>query len=230
MRQSSTSSACALSQQIFMWPSCLKFLQNAKTEGLAKLKFCWVSRLDNKYLNITTELHSCYQNQKQILSAKLDASTFTFCTLSAKCKMCQKKKEMQLITKVTYQEIKWLSEEEMWEACRQAWVCILLRSTAQPPLSIVTSLGCSLLSLSLSRGWQNYLLHQSWGWANASTQRTPFHRASPTVTKETEPIMPEYQWHGHPPFCAPQGLWLSCSAAWSCLLSLLLSCYTDGSV
>lgn len=92
MRQSSTSSVRGLSQQIFMWPSCLKFLQNAKTEGLAKLRFCWVSRLDNKYLNTTTELHSCYQNQKQIFSSKLDSSLFAFCTLSAKCKMHQKKK------------------------------------------------------------------------------------------------------------------------------------------
>lgn len=107
MQQSSTPSACGLSQQIFMWPSCQKFLQNAKTEGLAKLRFCWVSRLDNKYLNLATELHSCYQNQKQIFSAKLDSSLFTFRTLSAKCKMHQKNKKMQLITKVTYQESGW---------------------------------------------------------------------------------------------------------------------------
>lgn len=60
-----------------------------------------------------------------------------------------------------------------------------------------------------------------------STQRTPFHTTSPTVAKKTQPITLEYQWHGHPPFCAPQGLWVSCSAAcagpaiwfhrWKCL-------------
>ncbi|KAI4816400.1 hypothetical protein KUCAC02_008727, partial [Chaenocephalus aceratus] len=55
-----------------------------------------------------------------------------------------------------------------------------------------------------------------------STQRTPFHAASPTVAKETLPITLEYQWHGRPPFCAPQGLRLSCSAEWSCLCWL---CY-----
>lgn len=56
-----------------------------------------------------------------------------------------------------------------------------------------------------------------------STQRTPFHIASPTVAKETQPITLEYQWHGHPPFCAPQGLWLSSSAEWSCSLCYLVT-------
>lgn len=55
--------------------------------------------------------------------------------------------------------------------------------------SVVTLHVCSLISP--SRGWQNYLLHQSWGWANPPSQRTPFHTANPTVAKETQPIMLE---------------------------------------
>lgn len=54
-----------------------------------------------------------------------------------------------------------------------------------------------------------------------STHRTPFHIAGPTVAKETEPFTLEYQWCGHPPFCAPQGLWVSCSVVWSCLCYLV---------
>lgn len=36
-----------------------------------------------------------------------------------------------------------------WDVGRHAWLWILWKSTAQAPLSIVTSLGCSLVSLSL---------------------------------------------------------------------------------
>lgn len=84
---------------------------------------------------------------------------------------------MQQITEVRTQEIKQLSEDEMQEADRFAWVWFLWKSTAQPPLSIVTSLGCSLVSL--SRGWQNYLLHQSWGWANAPHRGLHFTQPAP---------------------------------------------------
>lgn len=50
---------------------------------------------------------------------------------------------------------------------------------AQPSFT-VTSLGSlSHLSSFLSRGWQNYLLHQSWGWANAPHRGLHFTQPAP---------------------------------------------------
>lgn len=69
-------------------------------------------------------------------------------------------------------EIRWGSEVE---GSRQAWV--IWKSTAQPSFSIVTSVGCSLVSL--SRGWQNYLLHQSWGWASDPHRGLHFTQPAP---------------------------------------------------
>lgn len=61
------------------------------------------------------------------------------------------------------------------DARRQAWD--LWKPAAKPSFSRVTSLGCSLVSP--SRGWQNYLLHQSWGWANAPHRGLHFTQPAP---------------------------------------------------
>lgn len=64
-------------------------------------------------------------------------------------------------------QVVWVRRDNRW---KQADVHGLRSLEAQPSFSAVTSLGFLSLSLSLG-GWQNYLLHQSWGWAKRSTQR-----------------------------------------------------------
>lgn len=81
------------------------------------------------------------------------------------------------------------------------------------------------LSVRLSRDWQNYLLHQSWGWANAPHRGLHFTQPAPLWPRRRSQSCWSISGNSHPPFCAPQGLWVSC-----CRCSLLLSCYTDGSV
>lgn len=106
--------------------------------------------------------------------------------------------------KVSTQEIKPV-EDELQEVHRRAQAEILWRCAAQPPFSIVTSLGCSLVSV--SRGLTE-LSSASEPWpGQRSAQRTPFHTAEPCRGQGDG----ANHWRsvtdtGHPPFCAPQGL------------------------
>lgn len=208
--------------EIVTWPSRLKICtkqQNRLVNPSAKA--CWVWRLDNECPS-TLALFLWTKTQRWIFS-----STLIFSRSSRP--RASEHRTKNAVNNRSQNPGNGVAEWG-WDVGRHAWLWILWKSTAQAPLSIVTSLGCSLVSLSLSRGWQNYLLHQSWGQANAPHIGLHFTQPAPLWPRRHRQSCWSVSGSGHPPFCAPQGLWLSCSAAWSCLCSLLLSCYTDGSV
>lgn len=106
--------------------------------------------------------------------------------------------------KVCTQEIKPV-KDELRAARIRAQVGILWRCAAQPPLSIVTSLGCSLVWV--SRGLTE-LSSASEPWpGQRSAQRTPFHTDEPRRGQgDGANHRRSVTDTGHPPFCAPQGL------------------------
>ena len=127
---------------IVAWPSRLKICtkqQNRLVNPSAKA--CWVWRLDNE-CPYTLALFLWTKTQRWIFSSKLIFARSSSRRASEhRMKNAVNKRSQNPGNQVTV----W-----GWDMGRHAWLWILWKSTAQAPLSIVTSLGCSLVSLSLS--------------------------------------------------------------------------------